>query len=422
MKHAGPRPSRRLSLATLAVSLALAAASCAPLETAETEERSSEASSSNGFRVNGFRVNGFRVNGFRVNGFRVNGFRVNGLATNLDFADWFNNADDGDTGFHAEVMKYMMACALRADQRTQFTDKDGVTHVWTGALGLAPSWLDPGTSTEDEKSLVTACLMAHVNSAYPDPKHVMISLRGDAPGLATTAIERSALGTFDGVYFGDLFTEGSDPKFYICRPHATLPNGYSQTLLKDWGRQCWFTNDGCGGVFELVDCETACGKAPTGAGYPWGPTCTVDGKSYKAIAAYVPLFRTAPKLTRIGAAVLTSCTGCTDSLAMSGLTSTSNGAKLASFVAHSGDYVLDIRYSNGTLSKGIGTTGYLSIQVNGVTVKNGTSDRWDFPYTGGFEAWATRSIPLTIPAGATITFRGTGAAAPRLDVVALRLP
>jgi hypothetical protein len=416
MKHTAPSAPKSKRSLTVALSLSLAViagAGCAPGDEEETEVRPGAAVGSNGFRFNGFRFNGFRFNGFRFNGFRFNGFRFNGLAGNAEFADWFNNADNGDTVYHAEVMKYLIGCALRADQSTGFKDKHGVTHTWSGGLGLAPAWHDPGTATDQEKQLVTACLMGHVNTAYPDPKNIMISLRGNHPSLASTAVEGATLSTPDGVFFGDLFAE--TPKLYVCRSSEAVPQNYTQSLLKDWGRQCYMTNDGCKGVFTMLDCKTACTTAPAGSGYTY-TACTAEGRTYPAISVFVPRFRTASQLSRVGTAALaTTCKNCLDFRMISGLSSTSNGFRIQSWVNHTADYALDVRYANGSSS-----TANLRLLVNGTPVMNGASDRWTFPSTGGADVWRTRSIPVRIPAGATIQFMGAGTTAPTVDSVAIR--
>jgi hypothetical protein len=142
---------------------------------------------SNGLRMNGLRMNGLRMNGLRMNGLRMNGFSINDLS-----------APDS-----AAVMAYIVGCALNPTQTLTLVDTSaGKTYSWTGALGLAPAWvnapLDLGGQTR-----VSACLLALANPQA----HVMVSLRGPYPSLATTPIERNTYSQGDAAFFGNLFAQ-----------------------------------------------------------------------------------------------------------------------------------------------------------------------------------------------------------------------
>jgi len=311
---------------------------------------------------------------------------------------------------HDMTMKYLIRCAIAQGRTASFTDKNGVVHSWAGSLGLADSW-DQNPPTDDQKKWVSACLMAHVNSALPAPRSIQISVRGAASSLVETNLEKGALATFDGVFFGDIF--GASQKRYICAPTAGAPSNYLQTLLTDWGRQCAFSPDGCGGFFTPVDCNTACTPA-TGTDYAFGPTCTADGVSYKAINAYVPRFKKARDFQLVGAQ-LTSCTGCLDGKVLDNFTSssyaqasgwTSNGA--------GGLVYLDVRYQNATVS-----TQNLRVQVNGAAVLDGGNPSWSFPATGS--GWGIRTIPVNLPANGMVKLMGPPSGkGPKVEVVSLR--
>jgi hypothetical protein len=404
----------------LALSAALAAAmvtGCGMPEE-EVDSISQPGLSLNGLSLNGLSLNGLSLNGLSLNGLSLNGLSLNGLSLNgtpLDgFKTWFNGADGGNIALHDMTMKYVIRCALSGGRTASFTDSNGVAHSWPGALGLADSW-DQNPLTDSQKQWVSGCLMAHVNSALPAPKQIQVSLRGAAPSLATVSLERNLDTTFDGVYFGDLFS--SPNKRYLCRPTWTPPVNYRSTLLSDWGRACFFSDDGCGGTFTLVDCSTAC-TATTGD-YAWGPTCSVGGVTYNAVNAYVPRFKKAGEFTLAGGARLTTtCTGCLDNKAIENITSTST-AQVGSWAASptaAGAAYLDVRYSNGGTA-----AANLRLQVAGVNVMNGTSANWDFPVTGSWGTWQTRTIPINLTANATIKFLGpTSGAAPKVDVVSIR--
>jgi hypothetical protein len=255
--------------------------------------------------------------------------------------------------------------------------------------------------------------MAHVNSAAPAPKSIQVSMRGDAPTLGTNALEKGALATFDGVFFGDLFSAPN--KRYLCRPTWTPPANYASTLLVDWGRQCFFSPDGCGGVFTMVDCNTAC--TPSGsADYPWGPTCSVDGVTYKAINAYVPRFKKAADWIRSGVQ-LANCPTCLDGKMLDNFGS-STWAQVGGWTANGsgGSVMLDVRYNNATK-----TAQKLRVQVNGAFVSNGGSNDWTFAPTGS--NWAILSIPVaSFPGGATVKLMGpTSGKAPKVNVVSIRV-
>ncbi len=390
MKH-----HRRVSVFAIGL-VVLATVAC---EGPEVAPSTSEVRSDNGLRLNGLRLNGLRLNGLRLNG---------------AFVDWFNNQDGGDIAMHDNLMNYVIACALPAGQSTSFDDSHGVTHVWTGGLGLAPAWLD-GPASETDTQWVTACLMAHANSATPAPKHIQISVRGNAPALATTAIEVDTVKTFDGVYFGDGFRDGGG--YFVCSATTTPPAAnYVESLLKDWGRQCFYKGDGCG-VFTVVNCATACQVPAAGSSYMFGPTCTANGKSYQAIDAYVPGFKRARDFTRSSGVGTVACVNCVDNLALSGLSSSTTSARVPAVVKSTGSYLMDVRYANGST-----VTQYLKIQIDSTTVMNGASDKWSFPPTGGSDTWAQVSIPASIAANATLWLKGTGTTGPRVDSVSLRLP
>jgi hypothetical protein len=238
------------------------------------------------------------------------------------------------------------------------------------------------------------------------------AVSGAASQLTETALEKGAVSTFDGVFFGDLFS-GSQQR-YICRPTWTPPANYLTTLLTDWGRQCFFSPDGCGGFFTQVDCASSCTVAPSGSDYPF-TSCTVDGVTYDAINAFVPRFKKARDWSLYGAAV-TTCTGCLDGYALTNFSS-SGYAQVGSWTSNGsgGAVYLDVRYNNSN-----NAPANLRLQVNGVNVMNGSSANWDFAPNGS--GWATRTIPVNLPANGTVKLMGpTSGKAPKVDVVSIRV-
>jgi hypothetical protein len=385
-----------------------------PIEAVSQPGLSFNGLSFNGLSFNGLSFNGLSFNGLSFNGLSFNGLSFNGLSFNgagsPDFANWFNLADGGDMVLHDMTMKYVIRCAIAQGRTASFTDRNGVVHSWPGSLGLADSW-DQNPPTDDQKKWVSACLMAHVNSALPAPKSIQLSVRGAASSLVETMIEKGAVATFDGVFFGDLF--GSPSKRYICSPTWSAPINYTTTLLADWGRQCFFSPDGCGGMFTPVDCTTSC-TAATGTDYQFGPTCTAGGVTYNAINAYVPRFKKARDWTMSNTQLVT-CPSCFDGKYIDNFNSTSY-AQVSAWTSNGagGAVYLDVRYQNATAA-----AQNLRVQVNGAFVMNAGSQNWSFPVTGS--AWAVRSIPVTLPAGGMVKLMGpTSGKGPKVEVVSLR--
>jgi hypothetical protein len=310
-------------------------------------------------------------------------------------------------------MSYLAACALPAGRSLGYTDTQGGAHVFAGDLGLAPGWSGGAPASGTELQGVTACLMAHVNTALPDPRHIQIALRGAAPLVPPPQTVASVLATFDGVFFGDL--SATPARLYICSPTTEPPSNYRATLLRDWGRDCFFAKDGCGGVFTMVDCGQSCKAASGDVGYAWGPTCAVDGQSYAAVSAYVPRAVGVARMDVTGA-LRTPCDRCFDAHSLT-LSLPSASARIEWTLLAGGPYVLDVHYATAANSGAA-----LRVEVNGAVVANGGTDRWDFPATGGTDVWHVRSIPVTLQPTNTIVLQGTGTTGPLVDAVWLRMP
>ncbi len=247
-------------------------------ETESVGVSKAEINGDNGFSANGFSANGFSANGFSANGFSANGFSANGLRTvlsggaviaegagNAAFNTWFDS-----TPTAAEWMKYFVRCALPAGEQVTFR-----TYAWPGALGVAPNW-KYGNPTEADQQRVTACLMAHVNSAG---QVVQISLQSD-----TLAYDSAAEGSFqilEGKFWGNVF--GPNPTAYTCNYNKTYyarctgyPNlPYTQQMCSNaglagaWGRTC-ATSYGCSGFTSMGSCTSVCS----------GGNCVTNGVTY----------------------------------------------------------------------------------------------------------------------------------------------
>ena len=359
---------------------------------------------------NGIRTNGIRTNGIRTNGIRTNGIRTNGLEADVDFSTWFNEADGGDLDGHDNFMKYVVACALAANEVVTFTDSNSVMHTWTGSLGLAPGWVNGPISSEEE-GWMSACLLAHLNS---NGKTVQISVRGSNAGLATTTAEVGTLGSFAGAFFGDLFSE--DGGYYACstaelRNNSSQTHSMLQTMIREQGRECAI--DGCNDTVTAVDCSTVCGGVPASS-------CTVDGHTFnQVINVYVPNYRAASGWQRSSSIMLpydTTCSNCLNAQALdfyrngSGTTAFATAASLA---GSGGNLSVVVRYSNGTSGNL-----FLKVQVNNATVMNGSSEYFEFAPTGGWNTFSTRTVSFSASSAPTVKLVGGGSAkkGPRVDV------
>lgn len=122
-----------------------------------------------------------------------------------------------------ELLLYTVSCAFTPAQSLGFswTDSAGTVHAesYPGLLGLAPSWAAQALDSSGQQ-WVSDCLASRVNA---EGVAVMLSSRGTAAALATTASERSAYQTREAVFFGNLFASPSS--VYVCYdPLSVLPS------------------------------------------------------------------------------------------------------------------------------------------------------------------------------------------------------
>ena len=155
-----------------------------------------------------------------------------------------------------DVFAYAVQCALSPEQVVELT-VDGEVARFEGALGLAPEWGDEDGSCDDEcRGWVSSCLIARVNAKG---ESVVISLRGEHPGLLPTADELATYDQVEATYFGDVFAE---PK----RLHACLPDGATAIprVCGESGRDCIVQIAGaCSDVCDGSTCLAADGTAFT---------------------------------------------------------------------------------------------------------------------------------------------------------------
>jgi ricin-type beta-trefoil lectin protein len=173
---------------------------------------------SNGFNaVNGFNgSNGMTgTNGMLgANGFSsLNGFvSSNGIqATN-----GYMTTDGG-----RKTIEYLVRCALHSTDTLVKQDQNGVNYTFGGGLNLCPQWKNAGVGSDDKcQELVSACMMAHVNTAGI---HIPIWLDAQTSNIGW-GVDLVNYPYNEGSFFGNIITTGAlpgkaqvtGPKPYYC--------------------------------------------------------------------------------------------------------------------------------------------------------------------------------------------------------------
>ncbi len=203
-------------------------------------------------------VNRISLNRLAGNKLAANKLSANGLLDHALTSEALQGdgapADDLRDPQIRDVFAYAVQCALDADQSVELTI-DGEPMTFEGALGLASEWGRPGGSCDAScQRWVSACLISRVNAKG---ESVVISLRGDHPGLLPTDDELATYDTVEATYYGDVFGD-------VKRMHACLPDGATSIP-----RVCG-DDSNC-----LVQIEGACSDLCDGS------TCrTADGIAY----------------------------------------------------------------------------------------------------------------------------------------------
>jgi hypothetical protein len=87
-------------------------------------------------------------------------------------------------------------------------DKSGNAIPFPGELGMAPTW-EHGACTKDCQEQISACVLAHVNTAGV---HIPLWMDGDSPALGWG--QSPSYPYQEGSFFGNIFT--SPPTMYYC--------------------------------------------------------------------------------------------------------------------------------------------------------------------------------------------------------------
>jgi hypothetical protein len=202
----------------LAASLALASAliGCQP-GSSETYDDTGESElvATNGLSMlnglsltNGLSGNGLSGNGLSGNGLKGQALVVSPLAsTGLTSSTYLMNSADGRS-----TLSYLVRCALPTGHSITKTDSTGASYTFAGGIGLTPQW-ETGTCDGDCQRWISACLLAHVNTAGI---HVPIWIVGQNTNLGWG--QSTSYPNQEGTFFGNIFTtnEVGHTDAYYC--------------------------------------------------------------------------------------------------------------------------------------------------------------------------------------------------------------
>lgn len=200
--------------------------------------------------TNRIALNKLTANKLAANRIALNGLLDNALATTSLQGDGAP-ADDLRDPEMRDVFAYTVQCALPADQSVELSI-DGEVVTFEGALGLAPEWgVEGGSCDASCQQWVSACLISRVNAKG---ESVVISLRGDHPGLLPTAEELATFETIEATYFGNVFGD-------VKHLHACVPDGATAIpRVCDDPSSCLVQIEGaCSDVCDGSSCRAADG-------------------------------------------------------------------------------------------------------------------------------------------------------------------
>lgn len=190
----------------------VSSAGCVASSAPESEEGPTGAAALAEEEQNGLSWNGLTNNGLMANGLMANGLMANGLMANGLVMSALSDAAS------RQVLKYIVSCALPAGQSVAL-NVDGVDYTFAGALGLAPAWGVAGGSCDATcAEWVSSCVLSRVNYLG---QSVMVSLRGQAAALATSAGERAGFPNAEAAYYGDIFSS-PQRRFACTAPGSSL--------------------------------------------------------------------------------------------------------------------------------------------------------------------------------------------------------
>ncbi len=230
-------------------------------------------------------LQGNALNGNALNGNALNGNALNGNSLHLD-AFGFETLHLDALSFDAlepeaqamvqspgtpgdlarELLRYIVSCAFDPSESLSFswTDSDGTvrSEAYEGLLGLTPQWLN-GPLVTSEARWISACLASRVNWYGVS---VLISSRGNNPGLDVTDDELALYPLKEGAFWGDLFSP--TPAVYACYDSGGVD--HARALHRDCAAG-HVNSEGqvseCGPIQIVGDCNDVCSPAHPLHGY-----------------------------------------------------------------------------------------------------------------------------------------------------------
>jgi hypothetical protein len=137
------------------------------------------------------------------------------------------------------TVAYLVKCALGAGDSLVKQDQYGASFTFQGGMGLCPAWKSGGvhgTTFRTCQNLVSACMMAHVNTAGV---HIPIWMDSEAPQIGW-GVDATNYPAQEGTFFGNIIETGDlsqmgmtgvvGPKAYYCEGQG-FSNGTVQGRL-----------------------------------------------------------------------------------------------------------------------------------------------------------------------------------------------
>ncbi|WP_438006782.1 hypothetical protein WME89_50930 [Sorangium sp. So ce321] len=217
----------RISTADVAALTLVFLASCAV--SLEQEETSTGTAYTSLEAVNALNPNALNPNALNPNALNPNALNPNALNPNALNPNALSAIrDPGQAGaLSRQLLSYVVGCALTPAQSFIFswTDLAGSVHeeIYTGLLGLAPSWSDKPLGQTDQQ-WVSACLASRTNWYGVS---VTISSRGSHAAIDKTGTpELSTYTRQEGAFWGNLF--GPSPYLNACHDEVSHARSLSR--------------------------------------------------------------------------------------------------------------------------------------------------------------------------------------------------
>ena len=174
------------------------------------------------------------------------------------------------------IVQYMTRCALGSGDKLVKQDQYGNNFTFAGGMGLAPSYKTAGCG-KDCAEMISACMMAHINSSGT---HIPLWMDSpDSVGWGTSP----AFPTREGTYFGQFMVTNSAYNIdaYYCNGPGADQNVVPGRLGANQGSvpyaNAWPTSAGFDGMCETSHIDK--NKVDHGKCVPHSSNGVIDGDS-----------------------------------------------------------------------------------------------------------------------------------------------